>query len=183
MDKAKELFMAYEGSQYYMWHDGVIDEYMSFKIPHEQEEEWRRELGRILLEKVCSDDNNLSGSFFGLTRICKQNDDVEKLKIAMDFIVTQEKYDALSQLVTCEHMQSEFKGKGLKFFKGDKAYFKDRLFKLIEMAASNPVIFSNREPAMIPSENDVKMRIVDCRRSLHSMFKRGWIWLLFGKEQ
>ena len=43
MERAKELFLYYCGNQYYMDLDGDGDEYRSYRVPKEKEEEWRRE--------------------------------------------------------------------------------------------------------------------------------------------
>ena len=43
MDRAKELFLQYNGNQFYMDLDGDGNEYRSYNVPKETEEAWRRE--------------------------------------------------------------------------------------------------------------------------------------------
>ena len=41
--RAEEIFLANEGSHYYMWHEGYEDEYSKYGIAKELEEEWLQE--------------------------------------------------------------------------------------------------------------------------------------------
>lgn len=38
--RAEEIFLANEGSHYYMWHEGYEEEFSKYGIAKEQEEEW-----------------------------------------------------------------------------------------------------------------------------------------------
>ena len=49
-ERAKELFLAYGGSRFFMDHDGVGAEYESFRVPKETEERWAEEFIREFLE-------------------------------------------------------------------------------------------------------------------------------------
>ena len=54
MERAKELFLHYNGNQYYMDLNGDGNEYRSYRVPKETEEAWRREyLDHFFEQKSC----------------------------------------------------------------------------------------------------------------------------------
>lgn len=44
MKRAQQLFKTYLGHKFHMHRDGLLQEYQSFEVPREMEEEWKREL-------------------------------------------------------------------------------------------------------------------------------------------
>lgn len=50
MDRARELFFAYDGSVFYMSRNGVDDEYRQYAVPKELEKQWMEELTATKLD-------------------------------------------------------------------------------------------------------------------------------------
>jgi len=51
-ERAKQLYFDFAGSQFQMWHDGVLDEYRGYKVSREQEAAWRREFVPLWLNRL-----------------------------------------------------------------------------------------------------------------------------------
>lgn len=49
---AKDLFYRYTGDHGLMYHDGVFNEYETFKITSHEEHEWADELAKLLIKKM-----------------------------------------------------------------------------------------------------------------------------------
>ncbi|MFI5386997.1 MAG: hypothetical protein ACHQ50_12860 [Fimbriimonadales bacterium] len=57
MKEAKELFFQYDGSRFYMSHDGVEADYLSAGVPPEAEAAWLRELTQDKLRLLSQEGN------------------------------------------------------------------------------------------------------------------------------
>lgn len=69
MEHARELFFQYDGSGFYMWHDGVAGEYDAYAVPPELERQWREELTADRLAKL-----DQPGNWWTLHYLCHHND-------------------------------------------------------------------------------------------------------------
>ena len=49
-NKAKEIFFQYDGRHFFMWHEGIWDEYKKYNIDEITEENWRKELINLRLK-------------------------------------------------------------------------------------------------------------------------------------
>jgi hypothetical protein len=57
LDQAKKLFFKYDGSSFYMAHDGVAEEYRSANVPIEKEREWMADLTQQKLTALAENGN------------------------------------------------------------------------------------------------------------------------------
>jgi len=57
LDQAKKLFFKYDGSSFYMAHDGVAEEYRSANVPIEKEREWMADLTQQKLTALAEKGN------------------------------------------------------------------------------------------------------------------------------
>jgi len=73
LDRAREIFFAYEGSRFYMSRDGVDSEYQRFSVPRELEKQWLDELTVIQLDMLESPGN------WRVVNFLKNHDDVRHL--------------------------------------------------------------------------------------------------------
>lgn len=70
-NRAKELFFIFNGNEFFMWKDGYLDEYNSYKVSDEEKLIWRRELIEKLYSQLeVKHESTLSGlcgiiNFFG----------------------------------------------------------------------------------------------------------------------
>lgn len=56
-DRAKELFIKYHGSYFHMVREGDFDEYKTYNISKKQEQLWKDELVKQLVDNLSMDDN------------------------------------------------------------------------------------------------------------------------------
>lgn len=87
--RAKELFFIYYGNEFFMWKDGDLEEYKSYKISEDQELLWRNELSR----KLCSElEVRHNSSLNGLILIINYFGEYDLLKKAIYFISNNYKF-------------------------------------------------------------------------------------------
>jgi hypothetical protein len=89
--QAREMFFEYACNTFYMAHDGVFQEYRSFRISQAQEAAWRREFVLFWIDRLSTDDltavNKLRDAWAGealpdLIKIADTGDDYTKLWFA-----------------------------------------------------------------------------------------------------
>lgn len=83
LNKAKELFISYGTNKFQMSREGVYDEYRSYGITKEQENEWLTEL---LEEEIAEFDINDYHSFYLLLYVIQTNCNKEYLQKVLDHI-------------------------------------------------------------------------------------------------
>jgi hypothetical protein len=67
--RARELYLAHDGSRFYMSRNGVEHEYLSYGVPLEVEEQWRRELVAEKIAKLSQ-----PGNWTTMNYLCHHND-------------------------------------------------------------------------------------------------------------
>jgi hypothetical protein len=87
--RAKELFFIYYGNEFFMWKDGDLEEYKSYKISEDQELLWRKELRRKLYSELEVSHNS---SLNGLILIINYFGEYDLLKKVIYFISNNYKF-------------------------------------------------------------------------------------------
>lgn len=69
MERARELFLQYDGSDFYMSRDGVESEYRGYAVPPGLELQWRKKLTAEKIAKL-----GQPGNWWTLNYLCHHND-------------------------------------------------------------------------------------------------------------
>lgn len=100
MLRAKEIYVGYNGSSFFMQREGVYDEYKSYNISKEQEIAWKEELIEILYNQLSFEDGY---AFYKLAVIAENYHDQSIVEKLITYISNNKtKGDSLIKLIYAE---------------------------------------------------------------------------------
>ncbi|HCE68987.1 MAG TPA: hypothetical protein DER40_16215 [Geobacter sp.] len=141
---AKEIFMYYGGSHFFMDREGDYERYKSFYVSQEQERDWYSELQANLLAKLDADPAD-TDSFSDFCRTVIQNKDADALRlIVLKSKAIHDHIDSFTKLLMAEQFLRVIDGFGMKTTNSDVLQAYDTAIEFLNEVLKQPITVAPR---------------------------------------